>query len=77
VVNESKNSSGEQFENITDLQNRFKSLKNENNMLIMRKRNLQKQLEEAKIRDRNNFNQLENILYEKQSYMQDLQLEIE
>lgn len=74
VVNDK---SGESFSDITDLQNRFKSLKNENNMLIRTKRSLQQQLDQAKVREKKNLNNLQNKLYEKQRDMQELQKEIE
>lgn len=69
VVNDK---SGESFNDITDLQNRFKSLKNENKLLIQQKRKLQYQLDQAKFNEKKRLNNLQNKLYDKQREMQDL-----
>ena len=59
-----KSGDKEGFEDIEDLQKRFKSLKNENKLLVQRKASINKEMEEARAREKNKLNELKNTLYE-------------
>ena len=59
-----KSGDKEGFTDIADLQDRFKSLKNENKQLVQRKSNINKEMEEARSREKNKLNELKNTLYE-------------
>jgi hypothetical protein len=63
VVND-KTGDKEGFVDIVDLQDRFKSLKNENKQLVNRKFLINKDMEEARSREKNKLNELKNTLYE-------------
>lgn len=64
-----KSGDKEGFSDIMDLQNRFKSLKNENQQLLYRKREIEEEMKEAKIREQRQLNELKNNLYEQQRNM--------
>ena len=67
----------EAFADVGDLHNRFKSLKNENTGLLERKRQLEGELNETKDRERNQIQELKNVLHNEQKRMQDIQAELE
>ena len=67
----------EGFSDIMDLQNRFKSLKNENQQLLQRKRQIEEEMKEAKVREQRRLSELKNTLYEQQRNMQNIQSELE
>lgn len=67
----------EGFESIPDLQNRFKSLKNENKQLLDRKAQINKEMEEARQDEKKRLNELNTHLFDKQRKMQEIQSELE
>lgn len=71
VVN-MKDGDKEGFESIPDLQNRFKSLKNENKQLRDRKAQINREMEQARQDEKNKLNELNTLLYEKQRKMQEI-----
>lgn len=61
-----KNTEGfqEGFADVTELQYRFISLKEENKQLIQKKAKINKEMEDARAQERIKLNDLENELYE-------------
>ena len=59
-----KSGDKEGFVDIADLQDRFKSLKNENKQLVQRKVSINNEMEDARSREKNKLNELKNTLYE-------------
>ena len=53
-----------EFADIDELQHRFKNLKNENQKLMKRKLEINKEMEEARQKEKNTLNSLQNTLYE-------------
>lgn len=63
-VVQDKSGDKEGFTEIDDLQKRFKSLKNENKQLMLRKAAINKQMEEARVYEKERLNSLKNTLYD-------------
>ena len=76
-VVQDKSGDKEGFTDIGDLQDRFRNLKTENNTLMRRKTQINIDMEEARIREKDNLNELKNMLYGLQRKMQSTQSELE
>ena len=55
---------GKEFEDIEALQNRFKNLKTENDKLMTRKQEINKEMETARQQEVTKLSELQNTLYE-------------
>jgi hypothetical protein len=59
----------EGFDGISDLQNRFKSLKYENKKLVQRKKAINEDMEKARAKEKTKLNELKDTLYDRQREM--------
>jgi len=72
-----KSGDTEGFTDIVDIQNRFKSLKNENDNLRDRKAALNKETEDTRKGEKTTLNRLKNELYDYQRQMQHIHAGLE